>query len=47
MRVLTSQECILSSYFDEIKEGKIVNTTMKERLIDNHTIQVKEKENFR
>ena len=39
MRVLTSKDGDLSSYFDKINENNIKNTSWEERLIDNHTIQ--------
>ena len=37
--VSTSKDGDLSSYFDKINENKINNTTLKEIIVDNHTIQ--------
>ena len=39
MRVLTSKDGDFSSNFDKNIEGKIRDTTMNEKLFDNHTIQ--------
>ena len=38
MRVLTSKDGDIISYFDKIDETQINNTTLKQRLIENHTI---------
>ena len=38
MRVLTSKDEDLISYFAEINEAQNDNTTLKQRLIENHTI---------
>ena len=39
MRVLTSKDGDLSSAFDKINENNINDTSLKEILIDNHTLQ--------
>ena len=38
MRVLTSKDGDIISYFDKINEPDVNNTTLKQRLINNHTI---------
>ena len=38
MRVLTSKDGDIISYFDKINEPNINDTTLKQRLINNHTV---------
>ena len=38
MRVLTSKDGDLIFYFDKIDKTQIDDTTLKQRLIENHTI---------
>ena len=38
MRVLTSKDGDIISYFDKINEPDVNNTTLKQRLINNHTV---------
>ena len=38
MRVLTSKDGDIISYFDKINEPDIDDTTLKQRLINNHTV---------
>ena len=46
MRVSTSKDGSFSSYFDKTVENNIDSTSLKQILIDNHTIQANKTEMF-